>query len=193
MTKLAIFASGSGSNAEKIVKYFRDNPEVDVKLIVSNNPNAFVLERAQNLGVDSHCFSRKSFYESQDLLQVLNDYQVDFIVLAGFMWLVPAYLVDAYKSKIVNIHPALLPKFGGKGMYGDHVHKAVKESAETETGITIHWVNEKYDDGNVIFQATCSISPADTPDSIAEKVHQLEYEHYPLVIESVLKKSSKNS
>lgn len=192
MIKIAIFASGSGSNAQKISEHFNNVDGVEVSLIVTNNPNAYVLQRAEQLNIPSHIFNRESFYKTEDIVSVLKDAKIDFIVLAGFMWLVPKYLVAAYPDKIVNIHPALLPKFGGKGMYGDHVHKAVKEAGETESGITIHYVNEAYDEGNIIFQAKCKIEELDTSDSIAEKVHALEYKHYPKVIESVIQKSFKN-
>lgn len=192
MIKIAIFASGSGSNAQKISEYFSDVKGVEVSLIVTNNPNAYVLERARQLNIPSNIFNRESFYKTEDIVSELKSKQIDFIVLAGFMWLVPKYLVEAFPNKIVNIHPALLPKFGGKGMYGDHVHKAVKEAGESESGITIHYVNEAYDEGNIIFQAKCKVDESDTPDSIAEKVHALEYEHYPKVIESVIQKSFKN-
>lgn len=192
MIRLAIFASGSGSNAQNIAEYFTGHRSIEVSLIVSNNKNAFVLERAKNLDIKTHVFSRSSFYQTQELLEILSAEKINFIILAGFMWLAPSYLVKAYTNRIMNIHPALLPKFGGKGMYGDHVHKAVKEAGEKSTGITIHWVNEKYDDGNIIFQQACPISPADSAEIIAGKVHELEYKHYPLVIESVVKKSIKN-
>lgn len=192
MIKIAIFASGSGSNAQKISEYFNNVDGVEVSLIVTNNPNAYVLERATQLNIPTHIFNRESFYKTEDIVSVLKNGKIDFIVLAGFMWLVPKYLVAAFPNKIVNIHPALLPKFGGKGMYGDHVHKAVKEAGESETGITIHYVNEAYDEGNIIFQAKCNVEKTDTPDTIAEKVHALEYEHYPKVIESVIQKSFKN-
>ena len=144
------------------------------------------------LGIKTHVFNRTSFYQTEELIDDIKSYEIDFIILAGFMWLVPDYLVKAFDQRIVNIHPALLPKFGGKGMYGAFVHKAVKIAGETKTGITIHWVNDKYDEGDIIFQADCPIEPNDSVEKIAEKVQQLEYKHYPLVIESVLKKSYKN-
>ncbi|MEQ8924178.1 MAG: phosphoribosylglycinamide formyltransferase [Fulvivirga sp.] len=192
MIKLAIFASGSGSNAQNIVEYFSESNDIEVSLILSNNSKAYVLERAQKLDIPTAIFSRDSFYKSEEILKVLANDKIDFIILAGFMWLVPKYLVEAYPNRILNIHPALLPKFGGKGMYGDHVHKAVKEAGEVESGITIHYVNEKYDEGNIVFQATCELTTSDTPETIAEKVHALEYKHYPEVIESVIQKSFKN-
>ena len=192
MTNIAIFASGSGSNAQKIAEHFNGTDDIGVSLILTNNPDAFVLERASQLGIPTHVFSRDEFYKSTSVLNELRKSDVDFIVLAGFMWLVPSYLVAAYSGKMVNIHPALLPKFGGKGMYGDHVHKAVKEAGETVTGITIHFVNERYDEGDIIHQAKCTIEAHDTPADIASKVHALEYQYYPQVIEQVIRKSSKN-
>ncbi|MEQ9166159.1 MAG: phosphoribosylglycinamide formyltransferase [Fulvivirga sp.] len=193
MINIAIFASGSGSNAQKIAEHFQGSSDIRVPLILTNNPKAFVLERAEKLDIPSHIFNRETFYKSTDVVEVLKSNNIDFVVLAGFMWLVPGYLVEAYPNKIVNIHPALLPKFGGKGMYGDHVHNAVKQAGEKETGITIHFVNEHYDEGNIIFQAKCEVVENDTPQTIAEKVHALEYQHYPNVIEEVILKSFKNS
>lgn len=193
LINIAIFASGSGSNAQKIAEHFEGSEGINVSLILTNNPKAFVLERAKNLNIPSQIFNRETFYNSTDIVDVLKRNNIDFIVLAGFMWLVPGYLVEAYPNKIVNIHPALLPKFGGKGMYGDHVHIAVKQAGEKESGITIHYVNERYDDGNIIFQAKCQVVENDTPQTIAEKVHALEYQHYPNVIEEVILKSFKNS
>ncbi|MEQ8241944.1 phosphoribosylglycinamide formyltransferase [Fulvivirga sp.] len=193
MINIAIFASGSGSNAQKIAEHFEGSADIRVSLILTNNPKAFVLERAEKLNIVSHIFNRETFYKSTDVVEVLKNNNIDFVVLAGFMWLVPGYLVEAYPNRIVNIHPALLPKFGGKGMYGDHVHNAVKQAGEKETGITIHYVNEHYDEGNIIFQAMCEVVENDTPQTIAEKVHALEYQHYPNVIEEVILKSFKNS
>lgn len=192
MVNIAIFASGSGSNAQKIAEYFSSSIEVKVSLIASNNAKAYVLERAKRLGIPSITFNRDTFYNSEQVLESLAQYKIDFIVLAGFMWLVPSYLIDNYRNKIVNIHPALLPKFGGKGMYGDNVHKAVKAAGEKESGITIHFVNEEYDEGNIIFQLACDVLPNDSHVDIATKVHSLEYEHYSKVIESVIHKSFKN-
>lgn len=185
MKKIAIFASGSGSNAEEIIKHFQNSEKATVALILSNKPGAYVLERAKKFDVPSVVFS-KSELNDGSVLEILQKHDIDFIVLAGFMNLVPENLVKAYPNKIVNIHPALLPKFGGKGMYGEHVHRAVKESGDKQTGITIHFVNEKYDEGQIIHQSTCEVDPSDTPESIAEKVHQLEYKNYPKVIEEVI-------
>ena len=185
---IAIFASGSGTNAENIINYFKNNNLAEVRLVVTNNPNAFVIERAKKLSVPYKVFSNKSAYESEQLLDSLYEAEINFIVLAGFMWLVPPKLIENFQGRIVNIHPALLPKYGGRGMYGDRVHQSVSQSGETKTGITIHHVNENYDEGDIIFQATCDISAGENPDTIAEKVHSLEYKHYPRVIESLLKK-----
>lgn len=183
MQRIAIFASGSGTNAERIIKHFKGHPSIKVSLVLSNNPKAKVLERAAAAGVASLVFNRQEFYESKSVLETLRVKKIDLIVLAGFMWLVPEYLVKAYSDMMINVHPALLPKFGGKGMYGMHVHKAVKEAGETETGITIHLVNEEYDKGRVLHQAKCHVAKSDTAEIIAEKVHQLEYEHFSTQIE----------
>jgi phosphoribosylglycinamide formyltransferase 1 len=184
--RIAIFASGSGSNAENIALYFKGNQQAEVSLILSNRADAFVLERARKLGIPSMVFRRSEFYETEKVLEVLREYRIDLLVLAGFLWLVPDYLLKAYPWRIVNIHPALLPKYGGKGMYGEKVHQAVRESGDKVSGITIHYVNEHYDEGQIIFQATCDVTPADTPETIAQKVHKLEYEHYPKEIEKLI-------
>jgi phosphoribosylglycinamide formyltransferase-1 len=187
MKNIAIFASGSGTNAENLIKFFRTSPIGRVCLVLSNRSDAGVLERAQTLDVESFVFTREQFYKSDEVLQVLLDRGIDFIVLAGFLWLVPENLLEPFENKIVNIHPALLPKYGGKGMYGGHVHRSVIEAGDPESGISIHYVNPKYDDGDIIFQATCKIEPEDTPDSLAGKVHELEYEYFPGVVEDLLK------
>ena len=183
MFRIAILASGSGTNAEEIFKHFQHHATIEVVLLLSNNPQAYVLERAKKFGVPSKVFTRSEFRESEEVLIWLQKRSVTHIVLAGFMWLVPDYLVKSYPHHIINIHPALLPKFGGKGMYGMHVHEAVKVAGEKETGITIHEVNERYDEGKILFQARCPINREDTPERIAEKVHALEHAHYPGVIE----------
>lgn len=188
MKRIAIFASGSGSNAENIDHYFKKDLSVKIDLILSNNPKAFVLERAKKLGVDTMVFNRSDFYQSRRILEELKKRKIDLIVLAGFMWLVPPLYTNAFPDKMINIHPALLPKYGGKGMYGDFVHQAVSKAHEKETGITIHFVNDHYDEGNVIFQQSIPIKAGDHPELIAEKVHALEYEHYPRVIGEVLKR-----
>lgn len=192
MTRIAIFASGSGSNAEKITEYFKNNDKIDVSLILTNNPKAYVLERARRLQVPAVTFNREELRNTDKVIQILKDHKVDFVVLAGFLLLIPENLVEAYPNRIINIHPALLPKFGGKGMYGDKVHEAVKSAGERETGISIHYVNSKYDEGEIIFQAKCPVTEEDTPETVAGKVHQLEYQHYPQVIESVINNSIKN-
>lgn len=186
MNKIAILASGSGTNAENIIKFSKENKKFEISLIFSNNKNAFVIQRAINHGIKYHILSRTDFYQTKKILQILKDNNITFIVLAGFLWLIPEYLIDAYPNKIINIHPALLPKYGGKGMYGMNVHKAVSENKENETGITIHYVNKEYDKGNIIFQAKCPVSKDDTPEDIAKKVHKLEYMHFPKIIEKIL-------
>ena len=185
--KIALFASGSGSNAENIVHYFSHNSNFIFPLIISNKPDAFVHSRAKQLEIPSFTFSREDFSEGDKILALLKLYNIDCIVLAGFLLKIPQTLILAFPQKIINIHPALLPKYGGKGMYGMRVHEAVAEAAETESGITIHYVNSNYDEGNIIFQATCQVLPSDSPDMIAEKVHKLEYEHFPKVIEELWK------
>ncbi len=192
LKRIALFASGSGSNAEKIAQHFADNPDVEISLIVSNNPKAGVIERArrgfdQTLHVPVLLFDRATFYDTARISQLLLNQKIDLIVLAGFMWLMPGDLVRAFPNKIINIHPALLPKFGGKGMYGHFVHEAVVAAGETESGITIHYVNERYDEGQIIFQARCAVSPTDTPDDVARKVQALEHTHYPRVVADVLR------
>lgn len=186
MRKIAIFASGSGSNAQNIVDFFKNQDKIRVDCILSNREDAFVLERAKKLGVDTQVFNRGDFYGSPKTLEYLQARGVDFIVLAGFLWLVPSYLIAAYPKRIINIHPALLPKFGGKGMYGMNVHKAVVEAGEKSSGITIHYVNDKYDEGDIIFQAKCPVFKEDTAEQVAEKVHQLEYEHFPKIINKLV-------
>lgn len=182
---IAIFASGSGSNAENIIRYFKESKLFNFPVIISNKADAYIHERAKYLNIKSVTFNKQDFETGEKILDFLREYKVDAIVLAGFLLKVPELLIDAYPDKIINIHPALLPKFGGKGMYGDNVHKAVRSSGDTESGITIHFVNKHYDDGNVIFQARCIVEPTDSFEDIALKVHALEYEHFPKVIEMV--------
>lgn len=181
--RIAILVSGSGSNAEVIIRYFKDHPRIKVALLLSNNPQAYALERARRLEVPARAFLREEFKEEGAVLQWLKEYEITHIVLAGFLWLIPRYLINAYPDKIVNIHPALLPKFGGKGMYGAKVHEAVKAAGETETGITIHLVNEHYDEGRTLFQGRCRVEDHHSPIEIAACVQKLEHEHYPRVIE----------
>lgn len=185
MTRIALFASGSGTNVENIANYFNGRTTAKPACVLCNNPDAFVLERAKRLGLESMTFTRTEFNDGKKIMEYLAKHDIDMIVLAGFLWLVPQYLIDAYPSRIVNIHPALLPKFGGKGMYGMHVHEAVKQSGETETGITIHLIDGNYDKGSTVFQAKVAIDPSDSPDDIANKVHALEYKYYPEVIEKI--------
>lgn len=181
--RIAIFASGNGSNAEEIMKYFHDHASIEVGLLLSNNANAFALERAKKYNVEAKSFDRQAFAESGGVLQWLKEKQITHLVLAGFLWLIPDYLVRSFPGRIINIHPALLPQFGGKGMFGMKVHEAVKQSGNRETGITIHLVNEHYDEGQIVFQTRCPLEAECTAEDIAHKVHALEYEHYPPVIE----------
>jgi len=186
MTNIAVFASGNGSNCENIIRYFNDSGSVCVRLVLCNNPDAKVMQRAAMLGVPVEYVCRTAFRDENTVMPLIRKYGIDFIVLAGFLQLVPAFLIKAYRRAIINIHPALLPKFGGKGMYGHHVHEAVKAAGETETGITVHWVTEAYDEGGIIAQFRTSLSPDDTPDSIAAKIHTLEMEHFPRIIEEII-------
>ena len=183
---IAIFASGSGTNAENIIRYLQENDFIRVALVLSNRSDAYVLERANRLKVPSKVFLKDDWISGEQILALLREYNIDFIVLAGFLVRVPDVLLHAYPDKIINIHPALLPKFGGKGMYGDRVHEAVVTAGEKESGITIHYINEHYDEGNTIFQAKCPVLPEDSPADVAKKVHSLEYEYYPQVIEKLL-------
>ncbi|MFK7951001.1 MAG: phosphoribosylglycinamide formyltransferase [Saprospiraceae bacterium] len=186
MTRIAIFASGRGSNARNIINYLKNHPSISVSIIVSNKQTAPVLDIGKQFDINTLVINRVDFYNSTELLDVFQKQKIDFIVLAGFLWLIPSYVVKAYSNRIVNIHPALLPKYGGKGMYGMNVHKAVHAAKERETGITIHYVNEKYDEGNIIFQASCQLETTDTPESIAQKIHQLEHAHFPRIIEATI-------
>ncbi len=188
MNNIAIFASGNGTNAERIIKYFSDMKSVDIQLVLSNNPHAGVLKRAEKLGVETFVFNRDTFRNTSTIIDILRAKKIDLLVLAGFLWLVPSNILDAFSNRIINIHPALLPKYGGKGMYGRHVHEAVIEANEKESGITIHYVNEKYDDGQIIFQKSFEIDEDETPDSLAAKIHVLEHQHFPKVIEDLIGK-----
>ncbi|HOU67298.1 MAG TPA: phosphoribosylglycinamide formyltransferase [Paludibacteraceae bacterium] len=185
--KIAIFASGSGTNAENIIKYFSSNKKAEVKLLLCNKKDAYVLERAKNFGIPSVVFTKKEMEEGY-VLSFMKENDIDFIVLAGFLLKVSDDLIKNYPNRIVNIHPALLPKYGGKGMYGMKVHESVVAAGEKESGITIHYVNEFYDSGAIIFQKRCSVLPTDTPEDVATKVHALEYECFPKVIDEVLEK-----
>lgn len=188
MKNIAIFASGSGTNAENLIRFFRTSPFGQVRVVFTNRSDAGVIDRAQSLEVESLVFSREQFYSTREILDLLIERNIDYIVLAGFLWLVPEYLLLPFENKIVNIHPALLPKYGGKGMYGSRVHKAVIEAGELESGITIHYVNQAYDEGDIIFQARCKIDLDESPDSLARKIHELEYEFFPTEVEDLLKK-----
>lgn len=186
MKRLAIFASGGGSNAEMIIRHLAAHKDIEVALIVSNKSTAGVLQKAVDHGIETYLTSRQELNESEKILAFLNEKGIDFIVLAGFLLLIPHYLVEAYPNRMVNIHPALLPKFGGKGMYGMNVHRAVKAAGETETGPTIHFVNKHYDKGNIILQVKCLIDQADTAEMIAEKVLQLEHQYYPKIVAALI-------
>ena len=186
MKRIVILASGSGTNAENIIEYFNKTVEKNVVLVLSNKPEAGVLERARKHHVPTRVFNRSDLYESTRVQDWLEEARPSLVVLAGFLWLIPLNIIAKYRDRMVNIHPALLPKYGGKGMYGMHVHRAVLANNETQSGITIHYVNEEYDAGDIIFQATCPIAPGETPESLASKVHELEYAHYPRVIDALL-------
>jgi len=185
MKRIIIFASGSGTNAENIIKHFNATKTAIVTHVLCNNEHAKVFERCKNLDIKCLHFNKNDFTKTDKVLNLLKK-EADFIILAGFLWKVPSKITEAFADKIINIHPALLPKYGGKGMYGMHVHRAIKENKETETGITIHFVNEKYDDGAIIFQEKTSISPDDSIETIAKKVHELEYKYFPQTIEKVI-------
>ena len=186
MKKLALFASGNGTNVQQISEYFAQSDKVKVDCVVVNKENIYVIKRAEKFGIDCFYFNREDFYNSDKVLDLMKTRGIDYIILAGFLWLVPANLLQNYDRKIINIHPALLPNYGGKGMYGHHVHEAVIKAKEKRSGITVHYVNDKYDSGDIIFQAECSIEPADTPDDLAAKIHVLEKTYFPKVIEEVV-------
>lgn len=185
MIRLAIMASGSGSNAENIVKYFSHSKEIEVAAIISNKADAYVLERAKYLHVPSYVYTRAEIVETDKVLNLFNELKIDWVILAGFLVLLPECIVNKYDGKILNIHPALLPKFGGKGMYGDKVHKAVVEAHEKESGITIHKIDANYDEGTTVFQAKIKVEPIDKPEDVAKKVHALEYKFFPQIIENL--------
>lgn len=184
MQRLAIFASGSGTNAENIIASFRNEPELNIACICSNRADAFVIERAKNHGIPYLVFNRDDFYHQRKVIDYLEERKIDWIILAGFLWLVPHNLIDRFPRRIINIHPALLPKHGGKGMYGHHVHEAVINAGESHSGITIHTIDHEYDKGEILFQAQCPVLPDDTTDTLAARVHELEYKYYPQVIKS---------
>ena len=184
--KIAIFASGTGSNAMKIIEYFR-NKNLHEFIILSNKKDAPVLEKAQKLDIRTYLFGRKDFYETEEVLGILRTEKIDFVVLAGFLWLMPVRVIQQFPNRIINLHPSLLPKYGGKGMFGQKVHEAVIAAGEKESGITIHYVNEKYDEGQIIFQEKCVVERGETPESLAEKIHTLEHLHLPRIVENLVK------
>ena len=186
MTNVAIFVSGNGTNCENIIQYFKDSKNVRISLVVSNKSEAYALVRAANNGIPTAVVSKQELNDEAFTMALMQKYSIDFIVLAGFLMMIPSFLITHYDRRIINIHPALLPKYGGKGMYGDNVHKAVVENKEAESGITIHFLNERFDEGEHIAQYKCEVLPTDTPDDVASKVHALEYEWYPKVIEKAL-------
>ena len=186
MKKLSIFVSGNGTNLQRIAEYFSDNKNVEISNVVCNNPKAYSIERAKNLNIPLRMITKQNF-NSEAFVKELQDLGIDLIVLAGFLWKLPENLVKAFPKKIVNIHPALLPKYGGKGFYGEHVHEAVVAAKEAQSGITVHYVNELYDSGEIILQARVSLDENETPDSLAAKIHQLEQAYFPVAIEQVLK------
>ena len=186
MTNVAIFVSGSGTNCENIIRYFKDSAQVKIRLVVSNKADAYALVRAQNQGIPTTVITKQDFNDRQTMMSLLKEYDIQFIVLAGFLLIVPNFLIEAYDRRMINIHPALLPKYGGKGMYGHHVHEAVKAAGETETGMTVHYVSNVCDGGEIIAQFRTPLSPDDTPDDIAHKEHLLEMEHFPRVIEQII-------
>jgi len=186
--RLAILGSGNGTNAQQISEYFAGRTDVEVACIIYNVRNAYIAERAKNLGIESRYFGRADLYDNGHVLEYLQEKEADWVILAGFLWLVPQAILDAYPGRVINIHPALLPKFGGKGMYGHHVHEAVVAAGERETGITIHIVDQHYDRGTTLFQAKCPVTPDDTPDTVAAKIHLLEKEYFPKVIDETIHK-----
>jgi len=186
--RIAIFASGSGSNAQKIMEHFKKHTDAEVVIVLTNNPEAYVLQRADNFEIPSHVFDKYEFYKTNSVVDLLKNLNIDLIVLAGFMWLVPQNLLKAFPNKIINIHPALLPKYGGQGMYGDRVHRAILDAHEEESGISIHFVNENFDEGEIIHQSRFKIEAGDDLEMIKFKGQQLEHLHYPKVVEQLLKK-----
>jgi phosphoribosylglycinamide formyltransferase-1 len=186
--RIAIFASGSGSNAQRIMEHFKKHAEAEVAIVLTNNPEAYVLQRADNFEIPTHIFDRNEFYKTTNIVNLLKNLQIDIIVLAGFLWIVPENLLKAFPNRIINIHPALLPKYGGKGMYGDHVHKTVMANGDEESGITIHFVNENFDEGEIIHQSRFRIEKDDDLEMIKFKGQQLEHHHYPRIVEQLLKK-----
>ncbi|MBR1548929.1 MAG: phosphoribosylglycinamide formyltransferase [Prevotella sp.] len=192
-TNIAIFVSGGGTNCENLIRYFQDSEQVKCALVVSNKADAYALVRAKNLGVATAITPKAQLNDPEVMMPILQQYGIDFIVLAGFLPLIPDFLIEAYPRRIINLHPALLPKYGGKGMWGHHVHEAVKAAGETETGMTVHWVTPECDAGEIIAQYRCPLSPDDTADDIAEKEHLLEMEYFPKVVEKVVGELTKDN
>ncbi|CAH8287591.1 phosphoribosylglycinamide formyltransferase-1 [Mariniflexile fucanivorans] len=190
MKRIVIFASGSGTNAENLIKFFHNRENASVIQVLTNNPHAKVLDRCKTLGVSALSFNKIALTKTNDVLNILKASKPDLIVLAGFLWKFPEFILDEFPNKVINVHPALLPKFGGKGMYGMYVHEAVVANKEPETGITIHYVNEHYDEGAIIFQAKCNVTSSDSAENVAAKIHELEMEHFPKVVDDLL--NSKN-
>jgi phosphoribosylglycinamide formyltransferase-1 len=186
MNNIAIFASGSGTNAQRLIEHFSPITDTNISVLLTNKQNAGVIERAKKLDVPVRIFDREEFYYSENIAVFLQNEGVDWVILAGFLWLIPKNLLTIFPKKIVNIHPALLPKYGGRGMYGMNVHRAVIDANEKESGITIHYVNEEYDRGSIIFQAACPVDETDTPETLAAKIHELEYKHFPVVMENLI-------
>ncbi len=186
--RIAIFSSGSGSNAQKLMERFKQHAEAEVAIILTNNPEAYVIQRADNFEIPTHIFDKHEFFETNDIVHLLKNLQIDLIVLAGFLWLIPDNILKEFPNQIINIHPSLLPKFGGKGMYGDHVHRAVLKAHAIESGITIHFVNELFDEGEIIYQSRFKIEKNDTLETIKFKGQQLEHLHYPRIVEQLLQK-----
>lgn len=188
MKRLVIFASGSGSNAENLIRFFQDREDATVVLVMTNNPRAKVLDRCKKLKISALSFNKEAFTKSNFVLDILKSSQADLIILAGFLWKFPESIIQEFPNRVINIHPALLPKYGGKGMYGIHVHSAVIKHNESESGITIHYVNENYDEGAIIFQESCKIAPTDSAEDLAKKIHDLEMKHFPEVVVSLISK-----
>ncbi len=186
MKHLAIFASGNGTNAERIIKHFENSNTSQVKVVFTNNSKAGVINRAHELFIDVHIISRNDLYDTNKVLNIIKQYNIDLIILAGFLWLIPESLINIFENRILNIHPALLPNYGGKGMYGIRVHEAIIAAGDSKSGITIHKVNKHYDKGQILFQADFDIDKNETPQSLADKIHLLEYKHFPIVVEEYI-------
>ncbi|MCB0461918.1 MAG: phosphoribosylglycinamide formyltransferase [Flavobacteriaceae bacterium] len=186
MKRIVIFASGSGTNAENLIKFFHNRDNASVIQVLTNNPHAKVLDRCKKLNISALSFNKTALYNTDHVVNLLKSVKPDLIILAGFLWKFPKNIIEEFQDKIINIHPALLPKYGGKGMYGIHVHQAVVDNKENESGITIHYVNENYDEGAIIFQAKCDVLASDTAEDVAAKIHELEMKHFPEVVNSLL-------